>query len=69
MRSHNQTLLTGPSVCKSLTDVREGGESEEGRMNADATRGIRRPQRFARNVEYKLSRRFRETPPVAIAAK
>lgn len=36
MRSHNQTLLTGPSLCKSLRDVRKGEGAEEGRMRADA---------------------------------
>lgn len=37
MRSHNQTLLTGPSVCKSLTNVRER-ESERREDEADTTR-------------------------------
>lgn len=66
MRSHNQTLLTGPSVCKSLTNVREG---ESGRREDERRRdtSIRRPHRFVRNVEYKLPYRFQS--PVAIIAK
>lgn len=38
MRSHNQTLLTGPSVCKSLTDVRERESERREDEEADATR-------------------------------
>lgn len=58
MRSHNQTLLTGPSVCKSLTGTCVRGKAEGRRVRADTS--VRRPHRFARNVEYKLPRRFRQ---------
>jgi len=62
MRSHNQTLFTGPSV--SLTDVRKGETMEGERLGSSRAFGPSPPPplrnvEFARNMEYKLSRGFR----------